>query len=180
MRGWLYLIKNGDLYKIGITKNLDSRMRQLKPDSILAKLYSTDFKQLEREFHKRYKNVRIPQTEYFRLDDFQIKDIKQRISKLSYPMSITFWIFIKSIYLLLLLFLFLVLIISLFINDINDAILISLLCMDRISFGLSFISVFFKSKKYLSLFNELKYRSTRFIVLFLFAFIFRYTYRFIF
>ena len=28
MSGWLYLIKNKDLYKIGITKNLENRMRE--------------------------------------------------------------------------------------------------------------------------------------------------------
>ena len=75
MTGWLYLIKNGDLYKIGITSNFDRRMRQLKPDCIVAKLYSKEFKKLERELHKKYKNVRIPQTEYFRLDHFQINEI---------------------------------------------------------------------------------------------------------
>ena len=35
MSGWLYLIRNRDLYKIGITKNFDSRMRQLNPDNIV-------------------------------------------------------------------------------------------------------------------------------------------------
>ena len=75
MSGWLYLIRNKDLYKIGITKNFENRMRQLKPDYIVAKLYSRDFKQLEKELHKRYKKVRIPQTEYFRLDQKQIKQI---------------------------------------------------------------------------------------------------------
>ena len=63
--GWLYLIKNGDLYKIGITKNIEQRMLQLKPDYVVSKIYSTKFKQLEREFHKRYKKFRITQTEYF-------------------------------------------------------------------------------------------------------------------
>ena len=43
MSGWLYLIRNRDLYKIGITKNIDNRMRQLKPDYIVAKLYTNDF-----------------------------------------------------------------------------------------------------------------------------------------
>ena len=72
MSGWVYLIKNGDLYKIGITKNIDKRMRQLKPDYVVAKLYSCQFRELEREFHKRYKNVRIPQTEYFSLEHKQL------------------------------------------------------------------------------------------------------------
>ena len=54
MSGWLYLIKNGDLYKIGITRHFTNRMKQLKPDNVIAKIYSSDFKELERAFHKRY------------------------------------------------------------------------------------------------------------------------------
>ena len=77
MSGWLYLIRNRDLYKIGITKNFENRMRQLKPDNVIAKLYSNDFLKLERELHKRYKKFRIPQTEYFRLDDYHLKEINK-------------------------------------------------------------------------------------------------------
>ena len=90
MSGWLYLIRNRDLYKIGITKNFENRMRQLKPDNVIAILYSNDFIKLERELHKRYKKFRIPQTEYFRLDDYHLKEIKQRISKLDYPMTVSY------------------------------------------------------------------------------------------
>ena len=61
---WVYIIKNGDLYKIGITKYFDKRMRQLKPDYVVAKLYTSRFIELEREFHKKYKNVRIPNRVY--------------------------------------------------------------------------------------------------------------------
>ena len=96
MSGWLYLIRNRDLYKIGITKNFDIRMRQLKPDNVVAKLYSNDFVKLERELHHRYKKFRIPQTEYFRLEDNHLEEIKQRISKLEFPISIILWIIIKS------------------------------------------------------------------------------------
>ena len=100
MRGWLYLIRNRDLYKIGITKNFDNRMRQLKPDIVVAKFYTPDFVKLERELHNRYKKFRIPQTEYFRLKNSHIKEIKQRISILNYPLSLTLRICIKSILLL--------------------------------------------------------------------------------
>ena len=58
MSGWLYLIKNGDLYKIGVTRNFENRMKQLKPDYVVARLYSFNYRQLEKEFHKRYKGVR--------------------------------------------------------------------------------------------------------------------------
>ena len=59
MSGWLYLIRNRDLYKIGITKNFENRMRQLKPDIVVAKFYTADFVKLERELHNRYKKFRI-------------------------------------------------------------------------------------------------------------------------
>ncbi|AIQ97210.1 hypothetical protein EW15_1118 [Prochlorococcus sp. MIT 0801] len=152
-------------------------MRQLKPDNVVAKLYTVDYVKLERELHYRYKKFRIPQTEYFRLENTHLKEIKQRISKLNYPFSIILEIFIKSILLLSLIFILILVFISLNINDLNKAIFRSLFWLERISFGLAFISLFSQSGKYLSFLNELKYRSTRFIVFTLFSFLFRmYTY----
>ena len=173
MSGWLYLIRNRDLYKIGITKNLENRMRQLKPDKVVAKLYTSDFLKLERELHNRYKNFRIPQTEYFRLKDYHLKEIKQRIYKLDYSISMILRIFIKSLFFILLIFFLVLVLISLNINDINIIIFKSLLYMQRISFGLSFISLFVNSSIYLSFFNELKYRLTKLIVFIIFGFFFQ-------
>ena len=173
MSGWLYLIRNRDLYKIGITKNFENRMRQLKPDNVVAKLYTADFMKLERELHNRYKKLRIPQTEYFRLENSHVKEIKQRIYILNYPLSLTFGICIKSILLLLFLFFLTLVVISLYISDLNMAISQSLFFIERFSFGLAFMSLFVYSGKYLSFWNELKYRSTRLIIFILFSFLFR-------
>ena len=173
MSGWLYLIRNRDLYKIGITKNFENRMRQLKPDKVVAKFYTADFVKLEKELHNRYKKLRIPQTEYFRLENSHINEIKQRISILSYPLSLTLGICIKSILLLLFIFFLTLVVISLYINDLNMAISKSLFWMERISFVLAFISLFVYSGKYLSFWNELKYRFTRLIIFILFSFLFR-------
>ncbi len=173
MSGWLYLIRNGDLYKIGITKNLENRMRQLKPDNVVASLYTSDFVRLEKELHNRYKKYRIPQTEYFRLENCHIKEIKQRISKLDYPMSITIEIFIKSLLSVIFIFFLLLMFFSLNINDINLAVLSSLLWMKRILFGFSLISLFVHSGKYLSVWNEIKYRSLRLFFFIFFSIIFR-------
>ncbi len=174
MLGWLYLIKNGDLYKIGITKNFDNRMRQLKPDYVVAKLYSNYFRQLERVLHKRYKNVRIPQTEYFRLEPNQVREIKHIISKCNYNWSVFLGIFINTILLLLALLFLLFIFISLIINDMNKVVFVSLLLMERISFFLSIFSIFLESGKYLSLLNQIKFRLTRFLILFICAFLFRF------
>ena len=176
MSGWLYLIRNRDLYKIGITKNFHNRMRQLKPDNVVAKIYSKDFLKLERELHKRYKKFRIPQTEYFRLENNEVKEIKQRISRLDFPTGIIFGIFIKSFLLLLFIYVVVVIIISLNINDENIVIFKSLRLMERISFGLSILALITHSGKYLSFFNEVKYRLCKLIILTLFAVIFRFAY----
>ena len=173
MSGWLYIIRNRDLYKIGITKNFKNRMRQLKPDNVVAKFYTADFVKLERELHNRYKKYRIPQTEYFRLENYHVKEIKQRISILNYPLSLSFGIIIKSILLLLLFFFLTVLVISLYINDLNIAISKSLFLIERVSLGLAFISLFVYSGIYLSFWKELKYRTTRLIIFTLLSFLFR-------
>ncbi|WP_413677910.1 GIY-YIG nuclease family protein [Prochlorococcus sp. MIT 0916] len=173
MSGWLYIIKNRDLYKIGITKNFENRMRQLKPDNVVAKLYTIEFVKLERELHNRYKKFRIPQTEYFRLENSHLKEIKQRISILNYPISLTLGIFLKSILFLLFLFLLILVVMSLFINDLNMAIFKSLFWIERISFVIAFISLFFHSGKYLSFWNELKFRFSRLSIFILFSFLFR-------
>ena len=73
----VYLIKNGDLHKIGITSNFKRRMRELRPDHIQACL-SLDGDEnftaadIERTLHARFKHLRIPQTEYFRLETADI------------------------------------------------------------------------------------------------------------
>ena len=81
MSGWVYLIRNGDLHKIGITQNLEQRMRTLKPDEIVSKLRTENYEQLEKQLHRKYKNVRIPQTEYFRLTDSQLESCKNALQR---------------------------------------------------------------------------------------------------
>ncbi len=175
MSGWLYLIRNRDLYKIGITKNLENRMRQLKPDNVISKLYSNDYLKLEKELHNRYKKFRIPQTEYFRLKDYHLREIKQRIGKLEYSMSMVIGLVIKSLLITILIFFLILMLISLNINDKDTIILKSLLVMERSLFGYSFVSLFFQSGKYLSFLGELKYRLSRSTVFVIFAFFIRIT-----
>tara|TARA_Y100001968_G_scaffold297333_1_gene306185 strand:+ start:236 stop:772 length:537 start_codon:yes stop_codon:yes gene_type:complete len=161
MTGWLYLIKNRDLYKIGITKNFDNRMRQLKPDNVIAKLQTNNYMKLERELHHRYKKFRIPQTEYFRLDKTHIKEIKQQILFLDYPKIINFWLLIKSFLYLLAVFSLIYIFMYLTINDLNIVLAKSFLWTERISISISFFSLFIHSGIKFSYINELKYRITR-------------------
>ena len=169
MSGWLYLIRNRDIYKIGITKNFKNRMRQLKPDSVIAKLYTSDFKKLERELHYRYKKYRIPQTEYFRLDNSHLREIKKRIFKLDYSMIVNLMILIKSLLILLIILLLNLFFLSLNLNDPKIIVINSFLLSEKISFFLSFLLLFVPSGKNFILLNELKYRSVRSLVYFFFA-----------
>ena len=66
--GFVYFIRNKDIYKIGITQNMLQRMQQLKPDELLDSIRLSNYKELEREIHSQFKDCRIPKTEYFRLD----------------------------------------------------------------------------------------------------------------
>ncbi len=174
MSGWLYLIRNRDLYKIGITRNFESRMRQLKPDNIVTKLYTSDFIKLERELHYRYKEFRIPQTEYFRLENFHVKEIKTLLYYLDYPIITNFIIFTKSLLLLLSLFLLVYTSIYLTINDLNIVFIKSVLWTERFLFCYSFLSIFLQSGKQFCFLNELKYRTTRTVCFIVFAFFLRY------
>ena len=76
MSGFVYLIRNKDLYKIGITKNLEQRMKQLKPDQIIKTVRTDNYAEIEKELHKKYKSERVPQTEYFRLNSSQLAECK--------------------------------------------------------------------------------------------------------
>lgn len=75
MPGTVYFIRNQDLYKIGITSDLDRRMKELKPDEIMATMVTAYFQEYEKELHSRYKHCRIPQTEYFRLSTEEVKEV---------------------------------------------------------------------------------------------------------
>ena len=91
MAGIIYLIRNGDLHKIGTTKNLQRRMKELKPDKIIRTLERTDYREIEKELHRKYKDVRLPQSEYFRLTESQLDECTTRLSR-PFPWMTVVWI----------------------------------------------------------------------------------------
>ncbi len=87
---FLYLIRNGDLYKIGTTKSLEKEIKSLSPDEII-KTFKTDYPEaLEARLYRRYKSTRIPDTNYFRLSSDQLEDCKKQLgNKGSLPLSLS-------------------------------------------------------------------------------------------
>lgn len=74
--GYVYLIRNGDLYKIGHTENLERRLKQLMPCELVQALKTDRSLNLEQELHRRFRDARIPQTEYFRLNAYQVEQVR--------------------------------------------------------------------------------------------------------
>ena len=75
VQGYVYFVRNGDLFKIGITENLLRRMNELSPDELLNTVRCFNYQEVERELHRRFKDVRLPQTEYFRMSDAQVQEV---------------------------------------------------------------------------------------------------------
>ena len=81
--GYVYFVRNGDLYKIGITSNLLRIMTQLEPDEILNVVRCMNFQELEKDLHGLFKEVRLPQTEYFRLSEAQVSKVHKLMTSLA-------------------------------------------------------------------------------------------------
>ena len=75
MVGYVYLIRNGDLHKIGRTNNPEKRFRQLKPDEVIKVARTDRSRDLEYELHQMFKDKRLPQTEYFRLAEADVMTV---------------------------------------------------------------------------------------------------------
>ena len=73
--GFVYLVRNGDLFKIGITENLLRRLSEIKPDEVLDVIRCQNYQDVERKIHNKFKEVRIPQTEYFRLTPAHVQEV---------------------------------------------------------------------------------------------------------
>ena len=90
MSEFVYLMKNGDLYKIGCTSNLESEASKMKPGEIISSFKSNDPKSFEARLLRLYKKKRIPDTNYFRLSESEIDNCKKHLDgKSNLPKSLS-------------------------------------------------------------------------------------------
>ena len=78
MPGYVFLIRVGDLYRIGKTKNLEKKIKQLKPDELLLSILTKEPETLEARLLRKYKSQRIPETGYLNLNKRQLSDCKKQ------------------------------------------------------------------------------------------------------
>ena len=74
METYIYLIQNGDLFNIGAARNLEKAKELLKPGQVCAymKIKEKDSESMCKNLQSRYSDVRVPQTDYFRLSKSQL------------------------------------------------------------------------------------------------------------
>ncbi len=89
MSGFVYLMKNGDLYKLGCTTNLKSEASRMKPGEIISFFKTNDPKSFEVRLLRLYKKKRIPDTNYFRLSESEVNNCKNHLEgKSNFPKSL--------------------------------------------------------------------------------------------
>ena len=81
--GFVYFIRNKDLYKIGITTDMLRRIAELKPDELLNMVRCSNYFDVESTIHGRFRKERLPQSEYFRLNSEQIEKVHQMMLDLA-------------------------------------------------------------------------------------------------
>ena len=90
MSEFVYLMKNGDLYKLGCTTNLDNEVKKMKPGKIISSFKTNNPKSFEVRLLRLYKKRRIPDTNYFRLTQSEVDNcIKHLEGKSDLPKSLS-------------------------------------------------------------------------------------------
>ena len=90
MSGFVYLMKNGDLYKLGCTTNLKSEASKMKPGEIISSFKTNDPKSFQVRLLRLYKKKRIPDTNYFRLSESEVNNCKKHLEgKSNFPKSLS-------------------------------------------------------------------------------------------
>ncbi len=89
MSGFVYLMKNGDLYKLGCTTDLKSEASKMKPGEIISSFKTNEPKSFEVRLLRLYKKKRIPDTNYFRLSESEVNNCKKHLEgKSNFPKSL--------------------------------------------------------------------------------------------
>ena len=90
MSEFVYLMKNGDLYKLGCTSDLESEASKMKPGKIISSFSTKDPKSFEARLLRLYKKKRIPDTNYFRLSNAEVDNCKIHLEgKSNLPKSLS-------------------------------------------------------------------------------------------
>ena len=81
MASYVYLIKNGDLFNIGLTNNLERTRIDLRPGELIAFLITENPEPLINNLRKTYVDNRLPGSDYYRLANSQVRECRFLLEK---------------------------------------------------------------------------------------------------
>ena len=76
MASYVYLIRNGDLFNIGLTNNLERTKIDLRPGELIAFLVTDKPEPLIKNLRKTYVDNRLPGSDYYRLANSQVNECR--------------------------------------------------------------------------------------------------------
>ena len=76
MSSFVYLIRNGDLFIIGSSNNIERSLSSYKPEELLASLESNSPDLLLRNLRRAYVDCRLPGSDYYRLSNSQVNECR--------------------------------------------------------------------------------------------------------
>ena len=74
MASFVYLIRNGDLYVIGSSTNIDRTLASYSPGELVATKKTDNHEALLKNLRRTYIDNRLPSSDYFRLSNSQVRE----------------------------------------------------------------------------------------------------------
>ncbi|WP_320667546.1 GIY-YIG nuclease family protein [Prochlorococcus sp. MIT 1307] len=81
MAEYVYLVRNGELYNIGRTDNIEKTKKILEPGKLEAVLQTSDSKSILKILQKNYSEKWLPQSNYFRLSKLEAIECKRQLEE---------------------------------------------------------------------------------------------------
>ena len=81
MYSFVYLIRNGDLFIIGSSSNLERTLSSYKPGELVASLKTDNHEALMKNLRRTYNDHRLAGSDYFRLSNSQARECQVLLEK---------------------------------------------------------------------------------------------------
>ena len=81
MSSFVYLIRNGDLYVIGSSNNIDRTLASYRPGELVATQKTDNPEALLKILRRSYIDNRLPSSDYFRLSNSQATECQKLFGK---------------------------------------------------------------------------------------------------
>ncbi len=81
MSSFVYLIRNGDLYLIGSSSNIDRTLASYNPGELVASIKTDTPETILNNLRKTFIHNRLPGSDYFRLSNSQARECQTLLEK---------------------------------------------------------------------------------------------------